>query len=54
MDIYILTWYEGSNYGSVLQAYALRRAICSLGYDCRILNYHPGAAAGSQAVGSVA
>ncbi|MGN0632388.1 MAG: polysaccharide pyruvyl transferase family protein [Oscillospiraceae bacterium] len=46
MDIYILTWYEGSNYGSVLQAYALRRAICSLGYNCRILNYHPGTAAG--------
>lgn len=41
MKIYTLTWYEGNNYGSVLQAYALPEAIRSLGYECRILGYHP-------------
>ena len=40
--IYIMTWYRGMNYGSVLQAYALQRYILSLGYSCRILNYAPG------------
>lgn len=41
MKIYTLTWYEGNNYGSVLQAYALPRAIQSMGYQCQILGYHP-------------
>lgn len=45
MKIYTLTWYEGNNYGSVLQAYALPRAIQSMGYQCQILGYHPSAAA---------
>lgn len=40
--VYIMTWYRGMNYGSVLQAYALQRYILSLGYSCRILNYAPG------------
>lgn len=44
MKIYTLTWYEGNNYGSVLQAYALPEAIRSLGYQCQILGYHPSAA----------
>lgn len=45
MKVYTLTWYEGNNYGSVLQAYALPRAIQSMGYQCQILGYHPSAVA---------
>ena len=41
MNIYTMTWYEGNNYGSVLQAYALPKAIEAMGYPCRILGYHP-------------
>lgn len=41
MKIYTMTWYEGNNYGSVLQAYALPKAIESMGYPCQILGYHP-------------
>lgn len=35
----IVTWYWG-NYGSILQAYALQRAIESLGYKCEIIQHH--------------
>lgn len=44
MKVYTLTWYDGNNYGSVLQAYALPMAIRSMGYQCQILGYHPSTA----------
>ena len=40
--IYIMTWHRGTNYGSVLQAYALQKCISDAGYSCRILDYAPG------------
>ncbi len=42
MKIAILTWVSGtSNYGSVLQAYALQEYLKSLGFDVTVLNYKP-------------
>ena len=41
MKVYTMTWYYGNNYGSILQAYALPRAISQLGYPCEILAYTP-------------
>ena len=41
MNAYTMTWYRGTNYGSVLQAYALTRTITSLGYPCQNLAYFP-------------
>jgi hypothetical protein len=35
----ILTFHAAYNYGAVLQAYALKEKIKSLGYDCRIINF---------------
>ena len=29
------------NYGAVLQAYALRKVIENIGYDCEIIDYNP-------------
>jgi hypothetical protein len=39
MKVCTLTWYRGNNYGSVLQAYALRRAVEQMGCECDILAY---------------
>ncbi len=42
MKVAILTWVAGtSNYGSVLQAYALQEYVKSLGFDVTVLNYKP-------------
>lgn len=35
----IVTWYWG-NYGSILQAYALQKAIDKLGYDCETIQHN--------------
>ena len=35
----ILTWHYFLNFGSALQAYALKRTISQMGYDCRIIDY---------------
>lgn len=35
----ILTFHGSHNYGSMLQAYAIKSAIASLGYDSEIINY---------------
>ena len=35
----ILTFQNALNYGALLQAYALQETICSLGYDCKLINY---------------
>ena len=35
----VITRHAVSNYGSVLQSYALQKAICSLGYECEIIDY---------------
>lgn len=35
----VLTFTKTLNYGALLQAYALQRAICSLGYDAVLLDY---------------
>lgn len=36
----ILTFHDAHNYGAVLQAYALKKYIQTLGYDVKIINYH--------------
>lgn len=36
----ILTFHTTTNYGAVLQAFALEKKIIELGYDCEIINYH--------------
>ena len=41
MKVYTQTWYQGNNYGSVLQAYALQHTISDMGYACSVLNYKP-------------
>lgn len=37
----ILTFHKSNNYGSVLQAYALQRALVKLGISSRIIDYKP-------------
>ena len=37
----ILTFHAAYNFGSNLQAYALKNIITNLGYDCEIINYRP-------------
>lgn len=39
MRVATLTFHSALNYGAVLQAYALQRAIQSLGHECEILDY---------------
>lgn len=41
MKIAVLTNYRGTNYGSILQAYALTAMIRGMGHDCEILAYQP-------------
>lgn len=37
----ILTFHHGTNYGAVLQCYALQTQLQSLGYDTEVINYKP-------------
>ena len=39
-NVGILTFHDAHNYGAVLQVYALKKYISSLGYDVRVVNYH--------------
>lgn len=39
MRVGILTYHNANNYGAVLQAYALQRAIKKMNYDCKIIDY---------------
>ena len=41
MKIGIVTWFHYKNYGTVLQAYSLRKFLENKGYDCRLINYIP-------------
>lgn len=41
MKIGILTFYKVLNYGAVLQAYALQRALQKLGHEAFLVNYQP-------------
>jgi hypothetical protein len=41
MRIAVITWFQDSNYGTVLQAVALQRALKSKGYDVSLINYTP-------------
>ena len=34
-----VTFHNANNYGAVLQAYALKRYICNMGYNCDVLDY---------------
>ncbi len=36
----ILTFHTTTNYGAVLQSFALEKKIIELGYNCEIINYH--------------
>ena len=35
----ILTFHRALNYGAVLQTFALSRAVCSLGAECKVIDY---------------
>ena len=37
----IMTWYSYNNYGTVLQAYALKKYTEMLGYNVDLINYLP-------------
>lgn len=37
----ILTFHKSINYGSVLQAYALRKTLNNIGYDAEVIDYQP-------------
>lgn len=41
MNIGILTFHWATNYGAVLQAFALQQVICGMGHDVKIINYKP-------------
>ena len=41
MKIGILTFHWATNYGAVLQCYALQTYLESLGHDVRVINYKP-------------
>lgn len=41
MKIGILTFHWGTNYGAVLQAYALQQYLIKIGHDVQIINYRP-------------
>ena len=41
MKIGILTFHYGSNYGGVLQCYALQQVLKNMGHDVVVINYHP-------------
>lgn len=37
----IITFYDGTNYGTTLQALALQKTVCKLGFDNEVINYVP-------------
>lgn len=37
----IMTWYFGANYGALAQSISLYKTVCSLGYECVMINYKP-------------
>lgn len=37
----LMTWFSHNNYGSVLQAFALKKIIESHGYNVEFINYEP-------------
>ncbi len=39
MRVGILTFHMAHNYGAMLQAYALRKKICEMGFDCEVIDY---------------
>ena len=41
MKIGILTWLHNGNYGSILQAYALQKALRNQGYQTENIDYAP-------------
>lgn len=41
MKIGILTFHRGTNYGGILQCYALQRVLCNYGHDVEIIDYAP-------------
>mgnify|MGYP001027316730 FL=1 len=41
MKVGILTFHRATNYGAVLQAYALIQYLINQGYDARIVDYKP-------------
>lgn len=43
MKIGTLTFHSADNYGAMLQAYALPRAVASLGYECEVIDYRQAA-----------
>lgn len=40
MKVGIITFHNATNYGGVLQCYALQNCLCKLGYDCEVIDYH--------------
>ncbi|WP_428390043.1 polysaccharide pyruvyl transferase family protein [Mucisphaera sp.] len=44
MQVGIVTIHHTTNYGAVLQAWALSQAVCKLGHQARIIDYRPTAA----------
>ena len=41
MKVGILTFHRATNYGAILQAYALIQYLINQGYDARIVDYKP-------------
>ena len=41
MEIGILTWFCGMNYGAQAQAYALQNTLKQMGHTCKIIAYYP-------------
>lgn len=41
MRIGILTFHYGTNYGGILQCYALQRVLCNYGHDVEVIDYVP-------------
>ena len=41
MKIGILTFHWATNYGAILQSYALQHTLTDMGHDVEIINYKP-------------
>lgn len=41
MKVAVLTWFRDSNYGTVLQAYALQMFLKGCGHEAYLINYIP-------------
>lgn len=39
MRVGIITYHAAHNYGSNLQAYAMQRIVCNMGFECEIINF---------------